>query len=85
MHVIQPDPITRSFPGTISGLHIIIILEMRRKLLQNVVSLTFREKHRLKILEERLLRENCKREESKEACKPCLMGSLVIVIFTKYY
>jgi len=48
-------------------------------------SLTFREKHRLKILENRLLREKCKREGSKEACKPCLRNRFVIVIFTRYY
>jgi len=48
-------------------------------------TLTFREKHGLKILENRLLRENCKREESKKACEPCLRRSFLIVIFTKYY
>jgi hypothetical protein len=48
-------------------------------------SLTFRAKHRLKILENRLLRENFKREESREACKPCLTRNFVIVIFTTYY
>ena len=53
MHTIQPDTITRSGPGTGKWIIYHNNITNEKKITKKTWSLTFREKYRLKILENR--------------------------------